>query len=320
MSSYRAGLATLTMTVLCCGAPAQRAEGFGSGTVTGHGSVELKRQPQFLRVQVDVLARGKDITEALAKLRQRRQAAQKHLEQLGVAANAVEFGKPAIVTERNNQQRQMFMMRQMQLQMQGKKAAKPKEPPPVIVSCSLKADVRLTAPDTEELLITAHTLEERIKLADIGGTKELKAASPQDEEMEQEEAMAMMNYGDPDAPKRGEPIFVYVSKVSEDEQQKARAEAFQKARREATQLAKAAGVDLGPLAHLDDNSANAYNEDGFNFDGNYAYRVQQILGYTRSSLGGADSRTGEAVGLQPGKVSYRIALSASFELRQPAGK
>src|SRR5262245_37183574 len=180
MSSYRAGLATLTLAVLCCGAPAQRAEGFGSGTVTGHGSVELKRQPEFLRVQVDVLARGKDVTEALAKLRQRRQAAQKHLEQLGVAANAVEFGKPAIVTERNNPQRHMMMMRQMQ--MMGKKPAKPKEPPPIIVSCSLKADVRLTAPDPEELVIAAHTLEERIKLADLGGTKELKTASPQDEE------------------------------------------------------------------------------------------------------------------------------------------
>src|SRR5207248_11168869 len=122
------------------------------------------------------------------------------------------------------------------------KPAKPKEPPPVIVSCPLKAELRLSAPDPEALVILSHTLEERIKLADLGGTKDLKAASAQDEEMEQEEAMAMMNYNDPDAPKRGEPIFVYVSKISEDEQLQARAEAFTKARREAGRLAKAAGV------------------------------------------------------------------------------
>src|SRR5205823_8939928 len=114
MSHYPASLQLLVVTIFCFPAGVKQAEAAGSGTVTGHGSVELKRQPDVLRVQVDVLARGKDVTEALGKLRQRRQTAQKHLEQLGVAANAIEFGKPAIVTERNNQQRHMIMMRQMQ--------------------------------------------------------------------------------------------------------------------------------------------------------------------------------------------------------------
>ena len=297
------------------------ADARGSGTVTGHGSVELKRTPEFVRVQVDILAKGKDVTEALGKLRERRQTAQKSLEQLGAAANGIEFGKASIVTE-NNDRRAMQMMMMRQMQMQGKKPAqKPKEPPPVTVSCTLKAEIRLGATDPEELLIAAHTLEERLKLADLGGTKALKQATPQDEEMEQEEAMAMMNYGNNEGPKRGEPIFVYVSKISEDEQLKARADAFKQAQREASKLAKAAGVELGPLAHLDDHSSPSYGtEETYNaFDGNYAYRVQQMLGYARSGYSG-NQQWGEAIGLQPGRVSLQVVLSASFELKQPAGK
>lgn len=34
-----------------------------SRTVAGQGMVELKRQAEFLRVEVDVLAKGKDIKE-----------------------------------------------------------------------------------------------------------------------------------------------------------------------------------------------------------------------------------------------------------------
>jgi len=97
--------------------------------------------------------------------------------------------------------------------------------------------------------------------------------------MEQEEQMAMMNYGNVEGPPRGEPIFVYVSKISEDEQLKARAEAFKQAQREASKLAKAAGVELGPLSHLDDQSSPAYGaEESYSFDGNYAYRMQQMMG------------------------------------------
>ena len=320
MKNYRLAMHVGALAFVYFSLSGGRADAGGSGTVTGHGSVELKRTPEFLRVQVDILAKGKDVTDALGKLRERRQAAQKS-EQLGAAANSIEFGKSTIVNEKNDRQRQVQMMMMRQMQMQGKKPAqKPKEPPPIVVACTLKAEVRLAATDPEELLIAAHTLEERLKLADLGGTKALKQATPQDEEMEQEEQMAMMNYGNVEGPPRGEPIFVYVSKISEDEQLKARAEAFKQAQREASKLAKAAGVELGPLSHLDDQSSPAYGaEESYSFDGNYAYRMQQMMGYARPSYGG-NQPWGEAIGLQPGRVSLHVVLSASFELKQPAGK
>ena len=85
-------------------------------------------------------------------------------------------------------------------------------------------------------------------------------------------------------------------------------------------MAKAAGVELGPLSHLDDHSSPSYGtEEAYSFDGNYAYRVQQMLGYARPGYSG-NQQCGEAIGLQPGRVSLHVALSASFELKQPAGK
>jgi uncharacterized protein YggE len=295
-----------------------RADSKPGGTVTGHGSVEIKRQPEYLRVHLELLARGKDVGEALAKLRDRRHSAQKHLEQLGAAS--VEFAKPIIVEERNDrQQRQMMMMmRQMN---QGKKPVqKSKEPPPIIVSCALKAEIKLTATEPEELLVVAHALEEGIKLADLGGIKDLKHASPQDEEQEQEEgAEMMMNFGHSEGLKRGEPVFSYVSKVSEGDQLRARAEAFKKAEREAGRLAKAAGVELGPIYHLEDTSAstNPWDESAY-MDSSYSYRWQQIM--NMRGAGHWERTAGEAIGLQATAVSYRVALSASFELKTPGGK
>jgi hypothetical protein len=322
MRDYPVGVQVVAVGLVCIGLAQVRAEPRPAGTVTGQGFIELKRQPEYLRVQVDVLAKGRDVTEALVKLRERRQAAHKQLEQLGVVPSSVEFGKPVIVIEKNDRQRQMFMMMRQNLGQGKKPAQKPKEPPPIIVSCSLRAELRLNGADPEEQLIQAHTLEERMKLADLGGTKELKQASAQDEEQEQEEAAQMMGYNDADAPKPGEPIFWYVSKISEEEQAKARAEAFKRAEREAGRLARAAGVELGPLYHLEDNSATASAWDGSEIYMNnpYAYRVSQLLERARGAGGSEEKHSGEAVGLQPGKVYFRIVLSASFELKKPAGK
>src|SRR5256885_8146488 len=73
-------------------------------TVAAQGTVELQRQPEVLRVQVEVLAKGKDLAEALTKLRERRQAAQKQLTAMGVANTNVEFGEPRLSSEKTQQQ------------------------------------------------------------------------------------------------------------------------------------------------------------------------------------------------------------------------
>ena len=41
------------------------------GTVTGVGSAEIKRPAEVLRVQVELVVKGKDLKEAIAKLKER---------------------------------------------------------------------------------------------------------------------------------------------------------------------------------------------------------------------------------------------------------
>src|SRR5713101_2603991 len=199
-----------------------------AGTVTGRGTVESKRTPEILRVQVEVMAKGKDLKEALARLKERREAAQKNLETLGATPPSIEFGNALITDEKSERQKMMEMMMGGGGRAQGKKAnQKPKQAPPIVVAMTLKAEVPLKASSPEELLILAHLLEEKIKAADVGGLKELKQLSPQDEESAEENPQAgfvMGLGGEGTETKRGEPTFLYVSKVSEDDQTKALAE------------------------------------------------------------------------------------------------
>ncbi len=284
-----------------------------AGTVTGVGTSEIKRPAEYLRVQVDVLAKAKTLKEALGKLRERKQAAQRQLETMGAVAGSIEFGEPAVVPEKSDQDQRMQMMMMMAQNGGRKPPQKPKEAPPIVVACPLRAEIRLQAPNAEELLLLAQSLEEKVKAADLGGTKLMKQASAQDEEMAQEQME------DPNQPKRGEPIILYVSKVSEDAEAKALAEAFLRAKRHAGQLAAAAGSLLGPLHTVSDTTGMSGPdvEDNWMMQSPYHYpMMQQMWARARAGMS-TDKQQTEAVGLAPTKVVYRVSLSASFELRRP---
>jgi uncharacterized protein YggE len=282
--------------------------------VTGLGSVEIKRQPEVLRVQVEVLAKGKDVADALAKLKERRAAAEKKLADLGAAKEAVAFGEPALTAEKTDRQRQMEMMVRDRLSRKGgKNDPKAKQPPAVVVSATLKAELPLKAGTPEEFLALAHGLTEKIKAADLGGQKELKQLSPQEEEAAEETAAEVGMSGE--EPQRGEPLILYVSKISEEEHDKALAEAFQKARREAGRLARSAGAELGPLHHL----ANTSQSGGDIDPEMYAYSRANYYRMMQGNRSGEDRAT-EAVGVQPGKTTFRVMVTASFLVKKPADK
>jgi hypothetical protein len=215
-----------------------------------------------------------------------------------------------------------MMMRRMRNQ--GKKPPqKAKEAPPVLVSCTLKAEFPLSASCHEELLLTGHALEEGMKAADLGGTKDLKQASAQDEELAQEDAAdMMMGFGGEGGLQPGEPVFLYFSKISEEERAKALAQAFHRAKAQAGQLARAAGVELGTLYHLEDSSAAdpGADEEGLEMDGPSSYHLRQLLHRARTGNANGDKESLEAIGGKPGKVSYRITLSVTFELKKPPAK
>lgn len=287
------------------------------GTVTGTGTVELKRQPETLRLQVEVVVKAKDLKEALAKLKARREAVGKQVVTLGAAKNSVEFSEPVLANEKTDRHLQIQRMMLERLGKPDKVGGKgaTKAALPVLVSMTLKADWPLKAAGPEDLLLQIHELQEKVKAADLGGVKENEKLTPEEEEIAEEmQAAIQQQLGQEAEAKRGEPSFFYVCKVSEEDRAKALAEAFQKARKDAGRLARAAGQELGTLQGLSSQNQGGEVEPSAGIP---PYLVQQL----RAGQGndGADSG-GEALGVQPGKVTYRIMVSAAFYLKAPPGK
>jgi uncharacterized protein YggE len=288
-------------------------------TVTGQGSGEIQRRPEILRVQVEVLAKGKDFPEALGRLKERREAAVKQLTQLGAPAAAIDVGEPTVTSEKTDQQRMFERMVAQQMRARGNKPkAAAKQAPPVVVGITLKADLPLKAASAEEFMIVAHELQEKIKAADLGGLKELAKLSPQDEEAAEEaQAMAQMQGGE-EQPKRGEPVFLFVSKVPEAERSKALTEAFEKARREAARLARAAGAELGPLYRLEGQGQQNGGQDAAASVNPYMYAYMQQA--RAGQQGSAEGQADEMTGVLPGKVTLRVTVTATFTLKPGARK
>jgi uncharacterized protein YggE len=279
-----------------------------TGTIAAAGSAEIKRQPQALRVQVEIVAKGKDLKEALVKLKERREAVKVLLRGFETAPESVAFGDPTLGGDKTDQQKQFEMMVAQRLRAGGKPLPKTGAQP-TVVSLSLKFDAPLKADSAEELLVQAEALQQKIKKADLGGAKDFEKLTPQQEELAEEMEMASMMGGE-QGPKPGEPTFVFVGRVSEDEQTKALAEAFANAQRDAQQLAKAAGVTLGPLQHLEQNVQGGSMEDLMS-QGYYGYnqymaqRMQQVASMIEAR---------EAVSMRPGAVVYRVNLTAHFHI------
>jgi hypothetical protein len=97
-SVARMFLPVLVVCALCAGvASAQVPLG---PSIAGNGTATLKKEPQILRLQIDLLAKGKDLKEALTKLKDRREAATKKLAELGATADSIRFEDTHIVPPR----------------------------------------------------------------------------------------------------------------------------------------------------------------------------------------------------------------------------
>jgi hypothetical protein len=282
------------------------------GTVSATGSAEVKRPAEILRVQVELLAKGKDLREALAKLKDRRESARKQLAALGATAEAIEIGEPTAGGDMSDRQQQMERM--MGRLREGRAAAKPKTAVPVVVSATLKADLPLKAADPDALLIAAAALQEKIKAADLGGLKDAEKPSPQEAEVLEE--MGVAGEGNPSQPKRGEPAFLFVAHIPAADRDRATADAFGRAKTEAARLAKAAGAGLGGLVRLN-GGPPGIEPDNINYEQMRQYMAwnggQQTVGHP------LDDGAYEAVSDRPGRVGLRVAVTAEFHLN-PSSK
>src|SRR6185437_2025139 len=70
-----------------------------TATVVASGIADIKRQPDALRVQIELMARGKTLKDALGKLKSRRADVKAELLKLGAAEKSIRFEEPNSANE-----------------------------------------------------------------------------------------------------------------------------------------------------------------------------------------------------------------------------
>lgn len=305
-------LATAIAAMFTVGANGQTPS---TPSVSGSGSAEAEQLADVVRVQVQVRGEGKDLREALSKLKEKQASLKATLEKLRADPASIKFGPAAEFAANDNNSRARMEMMRMRMGQRGKRGKK--EAPKavvVVLSSSLTAEWPLKAADVDELLINGKALEDQIKAADLGGMKaaETKAKTDEDEESKEEMQEMMMQMGNDNEPKPGEPTFVYARKISNEVRAKLLSEAYAKAKVDAARLASAAGKELGELRTLNENAGPASDDSEDPYLQRQYYRAMQGARMGRSET--ADGPL-EAVGVRPGMVAYRVTVGATFALK-----
>ena len=262
------------------------------GTVSGSGHEVIKRPPELLRMQIELSAKGKTLSDALKKLEARRESALGHLAKIGGEKDATKIGDVHMDASTSDRQRQMEMMVRQRMRQAGKKSKKPAEQP-LTVSCLLTCEWKLKGRSAEELLVESHAIEEKARAADLAGLK-AEEKSPEEEELAEEMGddnfAVMYGGGGDDEMKPGEPIFVYVGKISPEDRTQALAAAFAKARQEAEQLSKAAGAELGPLQSLSEGGGMGGSPQIYGYTDFYSSSRSQVVMRAMAAQGAGRSR------------------------------
>jgi hypothetical protein len=296
------------LLVFGCAAGGLAAADPEPATVSGTGTAEIRRPPEFLRVKFDAQVRGQNLADAIDKLKARREQIAAELAKLGAGKDAVAFGDADVADEAADRADQVGRMMAARARALGK-GPKPKTESPTVLYVPVKVDFPLPANNPEGVLVTAKTLEAKIKAADLGGLKTDGKATPEEEE-QAEEAIGPGNRMGMDEPARGEPSFLYVAKVGEADRKKALADAFAQAQKDARRLAQAAGMDLGGLLRLVDQTAPGADLDEL--------VAMTRRGYGRYGYGGGDVGAimagDEVIGVSPGKVVAKVGVIAHFKL------
>jgi hypothetical protein len=294
-------------------------QGAARETVSAVGTATLERRPAALRVHIEVIAKGRSLEDALANLKDLREAARVQFDALGAVKESVSFGEPSLSNVESAQRKQFEMMVRQRMTARGKQLPKGLQvPKSFAVSSRLAAEWPLESQTTEELLLESEALKEKIKVADLAGTKQAKELSPEEQELAEEMAEMMAEHGEEPVPV-GEPLFTYVARITEAERDQAMADAFRKAKAQAERLAGAAGVKLGPLVALSGSgggSSAMADPDMYGMYGGYDYHRQQYFQQLIASGGATDDdeSQNQAVGTEPGGLKFTFMVNAMFAI------
>jgi uncharacterized protein YggE len=295
----------------------------GRPSLSAAGSAVVRRKPTQMRMYVQLQAKGKTLEEALAKLKDRREAVTAQLESLKADKKSIVFGAPCMSLAQSAQQKQIEAMVRAQMRRPGKKGTKvPAVPQMVAVTATLTAQWPLEGKTNEQLFVASHAIQEKIKAADIAGAKEKEETkvSAEEEELEEEAAQAVNRYGEQQTDSR-EPMFVFVATLAKADRKKAMADAFVEAKARAAELAKAAGVELGPLCGISggcsaqSNIGRVYSYNSYSSDRSEI--LQQMLSQSEedeSPASDAEQKPDEAVGQNPCALAFTAYAMVSYQI------
>ncbi|MEI8382642.1 MAG: SIMPL domain-containing protein [Planctomycetota bacterium] len=292
-------LAAIILTLLGSAVPAEE-----SRVVTATGRVTLKQMPTSMRMSIQFKETGKDVTEALKNLKDRRDAATATLIKLGAVKNSIREGIPGTVGEDPQSARMMAMM---QRHNPGAVPKKKKGAAKVTLTKSLSAEWELSGDKLEETLKLIQSIKDKIAAAELAGPSSKKKLTPEELEEMEEMEMLQQEIGNHGEQKVGEPGYMFTVRISEDEAQKARAAAFQKAKRQAEQLVASAGRKLGKLHGLQSHGESGLN-DQFQIDGYLSRGAGELMADT--------DEVDELLVKSPtfGKIPYVVAVQAVFDI------
>ena len=281
--------------------------------VHGSGSVVLERPAERMRMQIDLLAKSKNLADAITKLKSQKAKVEKQLDSLGATKESIKFGEVRLDESQDDEQRQMqMMMRQRMSQRRGKRhAEKESQGKPVKLTLRLTAEWSLKSKDAIGLLLETQKLHEAIKAADLAGLKESQEPTAEEAEVAEESEEMDMVYNSRQGPKQGEPVFLYFATIPAADREKALAEAFAAAKSEATRLAKAAEMELGPLRSLQSGaSANDFSDED---------SVQQLYNSGMGNLFRHElsnrHRGHDAIGPTPGLLKFHTDVTVLFAIK-----
>jgi hypothetical protein len=280
--------------------------------VSAEGSVSLKRQPSAIRVTVPLSVKGKTTEEALAKLKERREAASAKVVKLKADKKNVKFSDPSVASVQTDRRHQMNIMIQQRITQSGKKPKGLQVPESVALSCCMTAEWPVSGKTPEEIFLEMQSLKQKIKAAELSGKKEDEKLSPEEEEVAAEmEQQAVMQGENPEA--ENEPQYLFVAHITPEEREKAMADAFAKAKKNAESLAKSAGVELGPLLGLSGtgNGAKNIGDDSY---GVYSSSAYQRLQRMQQLATDPDEENNETVAADASALEFTFSASALFKI------
>ena len=290
-------------------------QGAGRPAISASGTSIVQRKPTQLRLYMQLQVKGKTLDDALAKLKERREAATAQLETLKADKKSIVFGAPSVGAQQSSRRQQIEAMVMAQMRSRGKKAPKGlKVPQTVTLTCTLTAHWPLEAQSPEQLLLLTQGIQEKIKAADLSGSKEAEKLSPEEEEFE-EEATQMMNQYNEEAKSAGQANFVFVAILPKEEREKAMAEAFANAKKQAAELAKAAGVNIGPLVGLSGHCGGQSNfGGGFNsYDPSGRMEaLQQMM--SQGADENPNEKLDETIGADPGTLKFTCTAGILYQI------